>query len=96
VPDALAPHLGEYGPDSDVTRLFYDAGGLKCLIEYFYTHSLEALSPGAYRMHGLLYEDEQLELGVRNEDGQTGIRIGPMFLERRRLPSDSDGGKDGP
>ena len=89
VPESLVGHLGDYGPDFNVTRLFYDAGGLKCLIEYFYTHSLEEISPGVYRMHGLLYEDEQLELGVRGEDGRMGIRIGPMFLARRRAQTES-------
>jgi D-alanyl-D-alanine dipeptidase len=35
-------------------------------------------------MHGLLYEEEILELDAVDDNGRRGIRVGPMFLERRR------------
>ncbi|MGK9235456.1 beta-lactamase family protein [Inquilinus limosus] len=81
-PAELAPHLGVYGPDFNPTYLFYADGRLKCLIEYFCTHDCEQLPDGSWRMHGILYEGETLELAARDEDGRTGIRVGPMFLLR--------------
>lgn len=83
VPEHIAPHLGEYGPDFNVTYLTWANGGLKCLIEYFCTHDCEPAGQGRFRMHGILYEAELLELGATDEDGRSGIRVGPMFLERR-------------
>lgn len=83
VPADLAVHLGVYGPDFNPTRLFYADGQLKCLIEYFCTHDCERLPEGGWRMHGILYEGEALELGARDEAGRTGIRVGPMFLVRQ-------------
>ncbi|MDF8356311.1 serine hydrolase domain-containing protein [Ensifer adhaerens] len=83
VPDAIAPHLGEYGPDFNITYLTYSHGGLKCLIEYFCTHTCEPVEEGRFRMHGRLYEDEILELDAVDDNGKRGIRVGPMFLERR-------------
>jgi D-alanyl-D-alanine dipeptidase len=82
VPAGLAPHLGVYGPDFNPTHLFYADGRLKCLIEYFCTHDCEQLPDGSWRMHGILYEGETLELAARDEEGRTGIRVGPMFLAR--------------
>jgi D-alanyl-D-alanine dipeptidase len=35
-------------------------------------------------MRGLLYEEEILELGAVDENGREGIRVGPMFLQRRQ------------
>lgn len=81
-PAELAPHLGVYGPDFNPTYLFYADGRLKCLIEYFCTHDCEQLPDGSWRMHGILYEGETLELAARDEEGRTGIRVGPMFLAR--------------
>lgn len=83
VPAHIAPHLGEYGPDFNITYLTWANGGLKCLIEYFCTHECEPAGQGRFRMHGLLYEAELLELGATDESGRSGIRVGPMFLERR-------------
>ncbi|WP_343714306.1 serine hydrolase domain-containing protein [Inquilinus sp.] len=82
VPPGLAPHLGVYGPDFNPTHLFYADGRLKCLIEYFCTHDCEQLPDGSWRMHGILYEGETLELAARDEEGRSGIRVGPMFLVR--------------
>ncbi|TGW05548.1 hypothetical protein EN788_46890, partial [Mesorhizobium sp. M2D.F.Ca.ET.145.01.1.1] len=62
----------------------YSHGQLKCLIEYFCTHSCEPVDAGRFRMHGLLYEEEILELGAIDDNGRRGIRVGPMFLERRQ------------
>ncbi|QDC02434.1 serine hydrolase domain-containing protein [Mesorhizobium sp. 8] len=84
VPSEIAPHLGEYGPDFNITYLSYSHGELKCLIEYFCTHTCEPVDAGRFRMHGLLYEEEILELDAVDEKGRRGIRVGPMFLERRR------------
>lgn len=81
-PEALRPHLGVYGPAFNPTYMFYADGGLKCLIEYFCTHDCEPLEDGTYRMHGILYEGETLELSARDEEGREGIRVGPMFLVR--------------
>lgn len=83
-PEELVPYIGEYGPDFNVARIFYQNRAPRCLIEYFYTHALEKIGEGIYRMHGLLYEDENLVLNARDEGGNPGIRIGPMFLKRRR------------
>jgi len=82
-PGELQPYIGEYGPDFNPTHIFYQNGKLQCLIEYFYTHTLEKVSEGVYKMHGLLYEDEPLELDAKDEEGNSGIRVGPMFLKRR-------------
>ncbi len=82
-PADLAPYLGEYGPDFNITYLFFADGKLKCLIEYFSTHDCEPLGDNRFRMHGLLYEDETLELDATDENGAKGIRVGPMFLARR-------------
>jgi D-alanyl-D-alanine dipeptidase len=81
-PAELAPHLGVYGPDFNPTHLFCADGRLKCLIEYFCTHDCEQLPDGSWRMHGILYEGEALELAARDEEGRAGIRVGPMFLAR--------------
>lgn len=70
-------------PDFSVTRIFYQGGALKCTIEYFYTHSLDKVSDGVYKMHGLLYDDEILEFDVHDESGVSGLRVGAMFLARR-------------
>jgi D-alanyl-D-alanine dipeptidase len=75
--------LGEYGPDFNVTYLSYSHGKLLCLIEYFCTHTCEPIDRDRFRMHGILYEEEVLELGAVDETGRQGIRVGPMFLERR-------------
>ncbi|MGC9529100.1 MAG: serine hydrolase domain-containing protein [Candidatus Bipolaricaulaceae bacterium] len=82
-PPQLAPHIGEYGPDFNVAHISYESGRPRCLVEYFYSHTLEEVAPATYKMHGLLYEDETLSLGARDERGRPGIRIGPMFLRRR-------------
>ncbi|QPC94706.1 serine hydrolase [Mesorhizobium sp. INR15] len=87
VPTEIAPHLGEYGPDFNITYLSYSHGQLKCLIEYFCTHNCEPLEAGRFRMHGLLYEEEVLELDAVDDHGRHGIRVGPMFLERRHAPA---------
>jgi len=84
VPPEIAIHLGEYGPDFNITYLTYSHGQLKCLIEYFCTHSCEPVDGGRFRMRGLLYEEEILELGAVDENGREGIRVGPMFLQRRQ------------
>jgi hypothetical protein len=84
VPPEIAPHLGEYGPDFNVTYLSYSHGELKCLIEYFCTHTCEPVDAGRFRMRGLLYEEEILELDAVDDHGRRGIRVGPMFLERRK------------
>lgn len=83
VPGELQPYIGEYGPDFNPTHILYQNGKLECLIEYFYTHTLERVAEGLYKMHGLLYEDEPLELDAKDEEGNSGIRVGPMFLKRR-------------
>lgn len=84
VPPEIAPHLGEYGPDFNITYLSYSHGELKCLIEYFCTHTCEPVDAGRFRMRGLLYEEEILELDAVDDHGRRGIRVGPMFLERRK------------
>lgn len=84
VPPEIAPHLGEYGPDFNITYLTYSHGELKCLIEYFCTHTCEPVDAGRFRMHGLLYEEEILELDAVDDNGRRGIRVGPMFLVRRQ------------
>jgi len=83
VPAEIAPHLGTYGPDFNITYLTYRDGQLKCLIEYFFTHDCTPLGDNRFMMQGLLYPDEILELGATDEAGKSGIRVGPMFLERR-------------
>ena len=83
IPDDVASYVGEYGPGFSVTKIFYHGGGLKCTIEFFYTHTLEKVGPATYKMHGLLYDDEILEFDVRNESGVLGLRVGAMFLARR-------------
>ena len=83
VPDEFLPYIGEYGPDFNITYVLFRGGQLKCTIEYFFTHTLEKLSDGVYRMHGLLYDDETLEFDARDGRGREGIRVGPMFLARR-------------
>jgi CubicO group peptidase (beta-lactamase class C family) len=87
VPDEFLPFIGEYGPDFNIAYVFYRGGKLKCTIEYFFTHTLEKLSEGVYRMHGLLYDDETLEFDVGDDHGRNGIRVGPMFLARRPASS---------
>lgn len=88
VPPEIAPHLGEYGPDFNITYLYYSHGELRCLIEYFCTHVCEPVDAGRFRMHGLLYEEEILELGAVDDQGRSGIRVGPMFLARRNQPAE--------
>jgi D-alanyl-D-alanine dipeptidase len=83
VPAEIAAHLGEYGPDFNITYLTYRDGQLRCLIEYFFTHDCAPLGDNRFKMAGMLYPDEILELGATDEAGRTGIRVGPMFLERR-------------
>ena len=82
-PPDIAPHLGEYGPDFNITYLTYSHGKLRCLIEYFCSHVCEPVDKDRFRMHGILYEEEVLELDAVDEQGRRGIRVGPMFLERR-------------
>jgi hypothetical protein len=89
VPPEIAPHLGEYGPDFNVTYLSYSHGELKCLIEYFCTHKCEPIDAGRFRMRGLLYEEEILELDAVDDQGRRGIRVGPMFLERRHAQTEA-------
>ncbi|MDH6235062.1 CubicO group peptidase (beta-lactamase class C family) [Mesorhizobium soli] len=84
IPAEIVPHLGEYGPDFNITYLTYSHGQLKCLIEYFCTHTCEPVDASRFRMRGLLYEEEILELDAVDENGHRGIRVGPMFLERRQ------------
>lgn len=79
----IAPHLGTYGPDINITTLSYRNGELVCLIEYFCFHTCKPLGDNRFKMVGTLYPDETLELDAVNEDGQRGIRVGPMFLARR-------------
>lgn len=80
---SIAPHLGEYGPDFNVTTLSVENGKLTCLIEFFYAHVCEPIGENQYKMQGTLYPDEALELGAIGDCGKSGIRIGPMFLARR-------------
>ena len=89
VPPEIAPHLGEYGPDFNITYLHYSHGQLRCLIEYFCTHVCEPVDAGRFRMHGLLYEEEILELDAVDDQGRKGIRVGPMFLVRRTSRQDA-------
>ncbi|MBF0276593.1 MAG: beta-lactamase family protein [SAR324 cluster bacterium] len=79
----LEPHLGTYGPDINITTLSFQNGNLTCLIEYFYSHICTPLGNNRFKMNGSLYPDEILELGANDENGQPGIRVGPMFLARR-------------
>lgn len=83
VPKEIAPYIGEYGPEFNITHIFYENRAPRCLIEYFYPHTLEKLNERTYRMHGLLYEDEILVLGAQGVDNRTGINVGPMFFKRR-------------
>jgi CubicO group peptidase (beta-lactamase class C family) len=83
VPDEFLRYVGEYGPDFNITYVFFKGGKLKCTIEYFFTHTLEKVADGIYKMHGLLYDDETLEFNVSDGRGHQGIRVGPMFLARR-------------
>ncbi|MBZ9676756.1 serine hydrolase domain-containing protein [Mesorhizobium sp. ES1-1] len=83
IPETLQPHLGVYGPAFNPTYLSYADGRLHCLIEYFCSHHCEPLTDGTYRMHGLLYEGETLELDAVDAIGRAGIRVGPMFLARK-------------
>jgi hypothetical protein len=83
VPDEFLRYVGEYGPDFNITYVFFKGGKLKCTIEYFFTHTLEKVADGIYKMHGLLYDDETLEFNVSDGRWHQGIRVGPMFLARR-------------
>lgn len=83
VPAEFSAYVGDYGPDFSVTKIFYQGGVLKCTIEYFYTHSLEEVSAGTFKMHGLLYDDEILEFDVSDASGTRGLRVGAMFLAKR-------------
>jgi CubicO group peptidase (beta-lactamase class C family) len=84
VPDpVIAPHIGDYGPDFNITTLSYENGSLMCLIEYFYMHRCEPLGGKLFKMNGTLYPSETLELDAVDENGSRGIRVGPMFLARR-------------
>lgn len=85
VPVEYTAFVGEYGPDFNVTRVFYRGGKLKCTIEYFFTHTLEKVSGDRFKMHGLLYDDETLEFHAVDKQGREGIRVGPMFLARRAV-----------
>lgn len=87
VPEELRPHLGTYGPAFNPTHLSYVDGRLNCLIEYFCSHHCEPLTDNTYRMHGLLYEGETLQLGAADATGRAGIRVGPMFLARAADPA---------
>ena len=86
-PSEIAALLGEYGPDFNITTLSYANGALHCLIEYFFQHRCEPLGVGRFKMQGIMYPDETLEVVVSDEAGRTGIRVGPMFLERRESSS---------
>jgi CubicO group peptidase (beta-lactamase class C family) len=86
-PSEIAALLGEYGPDFNITTLSYANGALHCLIEYFFQHRCEPLGVGRFKMQGIMYPDETLEVVVSDEAGRTGIRVGPMFLERRKSSS---------
>lgn len=79
----IEPYLGEYGPDINITTLSYQNEGMVCLMEYFYAHTCKPLGENRFKMMGTLYPDETLELGAIDENGQNGIRVGPMFLARR-------------
>ncbi len=80
-PANIAPHLGQYGPAFNPAILTYENGKLVILMEYFYSHTCTAISPNRYKMHGSLYPEEAMQLGAQ-ENGQSGIRVGPMFLKR--------------
>lgn len=95
VPNEYAGYVGEYGPDFNVTRVFYRGGKLKCTIEYFFTHTLEKVAEDRFKMHGLLYDDETLEFHAVDEQWREGIRVGPMFLARRTSKAPAQTGKGG-
>jgi len=95
VPNEYAAYVGEYGPDFNITRVFYRGGKLKCTIEYFFTHTLEKVAEDRFKMHGLLYDDETLEFHAVDQQGREGIRIGPMFLVRRTGVAPAKAGKGG-
>ncbi len=80
-PAAVAGHLGTYGPDFMPTHLTFSSGRLNCLIEALCAHTCEPIGGNRYLMHGPLYEDEVLEVGVFN-DGRAALRVGEMLLER--------------
>jgi len=82
-PEEIVPYIGEYGPEFNIAHVFYENRAARCLIEYFYPHTLEKLGERTYRMHGLLYEDEILVLGAQGKGSCMGMSVGPMFLERR-------------
>lgn len=87
IPATLRPYLGTYGPLFNPTYLSYADGRLNCLIEYFCSHHCEPLTDNTYRMHGLLYEGETLEIDAVDATGRVGIRVGPMFLARAADPA---------
>ena len=87
ISETLRPQLGTYGPAFNPTYLSYADGRLNCLIEYFCSHHCEPLTDNTYRMHGLLYEGETLQLDAVDATGRTGIRVGPMFLARAADPA---------
>jgi len=78
-PAALIPYLGQYGPTFNPVILSYENGALTCLLEYFYSHTCVPLGDKRYKLQGALFPDEILQLGAQ-ENGQPGIRVGPMFL----------------
>jgi D-alanyl-D-alanine dipeptidase len=80
-PADIAPHLGQYGPRFNPAILSYENGKLTILMEYFYSHTCTVIRPNHYKMYGSLYPDEVLKLGAQ-ENGQSGICVGPMFLAR--------------
>ena len=82
-PPDIAAHLGEYGPDINITTLGFANGALTCMIEYFYLHRCAPIDGNRFKMQGTLYPDETIVLGAVDEAGRSGITIGPMFLARR-------------
>jgi len=82
-PPDLAPHLGGYGPDCIASRLLW-AGRLVCVMELFFPHDCVPLGGTRYRLGPGMYEDEIVELGVRDAAGRPAMRVGDMLLARER------------
>ena len=82
IPGELMQFLGLYAPDFAPTQLYVSGGVLMCLIEYFCPHWCEPLGGNRFLMHGGLYEQEVLELGVAAANGSPAIKVGEMTLPR--------------
>lgn len=81
-PTALVGIVGSYGPQFLPTLLFTRGGKLMCLMEGFFPHACESVAENRYILHGGLYEQEALVLGLTDASGRPAIRVGEMTLSK--------------